>query len=108
MKFAGALSFFLVVLISCKITQLSNLSEQIQTKGFLADMTGLDGCGWMIKIPGIKGKAELKLQPVNLNEFDIKLVEGLPVLLNYKYEPGASVCMAGELITVISIEEYKK
>lgn len=40
--------------------------------GILRDLTGLDGCGWIIQLSD-----STKLEPINLDDFDIELRENL-------------------------------
>ena len=56
----------------------------------LVNMTGLDGCSWMIELDN-----GTKLEPTNLNDFNINLQEtkkfGLYTILLLKWQ--VSVCM---------------
>ncbi len=61
----------------------------------------LDGCGWMLQL-----EDEKKLQPVNLNNEFKK--ENLKVWVQYQpVKQGMSICMAGEIITITTIELRK-
>lgn len=67
----------------------------------LVNMTGLDGCSWMIKL--INGT---ELEPTNLNDFSIHLKENKKIWI--VYHPAAqmaSICMAEEIVTIDCISE---
>jgi nitrous oxide reductase accessory protein NosL len=67
--------------------------------GTLRNMTGLDGCGWMIQLDA-NGR---KLEPVNLHKFNMTLSEGLKVKVVFTEHAGYSICMAGPMVNLISI-----
>ncbi|MBA3706981.1 MAG: hypothetical protein H0W84_14090 [Bacteroidetes bacterium] len=61
----------------------------------------LDGCSWMLQLEDGK-----KLEPINLTEEFQK--ENFKVWIQYKpFTQGASICMAGEMITITAIEIRK-
>ena len=67
----------------------------------LVNMTGLDGCSWMIELNN-----GTKLEPTNLNDFSINLEENKKVWV--VYHPAAqmvSICMAGEIVTIDCLSE---
>lgn len=65
------------------------------------DATGLDGCGWMIEL--FDGA---RLEPTNLEGFDLTLVNDLPVCLEFvEVDNMASICMAGTMVEITSIVE---
>lgn len=67
----------------------------------LTNMTGLDGCSWMIKLGD-----GTKLEPTNLNDFNINLQENQKIWVIY--HPAAqlaSICMHGEMVTIDCISE---
>jgi hypothetical protein len=70
------------------------------TKATLQDYTGLDGCRWVIKL-----KDGTVLEPINLEEFSLQPIDGLPVWVEYKTEPLASICMVGETVRVTCISK---
>jgi hypothetical protein len=67
-------------------------------KGTIVDMTGLDGCGFMIKLEN--GKT---LEP---NQLDAQFKKkNLPVWVKYSIPKSVfSICMAGQLINLTAIE----
>ena len=57
----------------------------------------LDGCAFMLQLEDGK-----KLEPVNLSEEFKK--DNIKVWIKYQHYKGNSICMAGEMVTVTSIE----
>ncbi len=75
--------------------------EQPGVDGVLKNMAGLDGCKWMIELANGD-----KLQPTNLAAFDITLVDGKKVFVDYVVQTGVmSTCMAGKVVKIIAIKE---
>ena len=67
----------------------------------LVNMTGLDGCSWMIKLNN-----GAKLEPTNLNDFSINLQENKKIWVVYHTAAQmASICMHGEIVTIDCISE---
>jgi len=65
----------------------------------VVDMTGLDGCQFLLKLEGGK-----KLEPLNLDPAYKK--DGLPVWIRYIASKGSvSICMAGKMVKLIAIEK---
>ena len=67
----------------------------------LVNMTGLDGCSWMIELNN-----GTKLEPTNLNDFNINLQENQKIwVVYYPAAQSASICMHGEIVTIDCISE---
>ena len=67
----------------------------------LVNMTGLDGCSWMIELGD-----GTKLEPTNLNDFNINLQENQKISVVYHTAAQmASICMHGEIVTIDCISE---
>ena len=67
----------------------------------LVNMTGLDGCSWMIEL-----NDGTKLEPTNLNDFNINLQENQKIWIVYHTAAQmASICMHGEIVTVDCISK---
>ena len=68
----------------------------------LKNLTGLDGCSWVLVLDNGK-----KLEPTNLKKFDnIKLEDGKKVIVEYETKPmAASICMVGTIVEIICISE---
>lgn len=82
-----------------------NLASSFEKDGFVkatvVDNTGLDGCRFMLLL-----ESGQKVQPLNLEENFLK--DGMKVWVKYTVEKDAmSVCMAGEIVKIISIGERK-
>ena len=71
-------------------------------KATLKNLTGLDGCSWVLVLENGK-----KLEPTNLKKFDhIKLEDGKQVIVEYETKPlAASICMVGTIVEIICISE---
>lgn len=90
-------AFMSLSFISCD-KKFSNSCENGQ-QAVLKNMTGLDGCGWMIQL------GTERLEPINLADFDIELIENKPVCVQYRERKDlASTCMAGKIVEIIKIE----
>ena len=86
-----------IIFIGCK----DEAPDPGCTNATLIDATGLDGCGWMIQL--FDGT---RLEPTNLQDFDLTLVDDLPVCVEYVEVNGlASTCMAGNIVELTSIVE---
>lgn len=94
MKWVSLICLFLFV--SCaKKTSCSSA-----VKGKLKNLTGLDGCGWVIEADG------KTYEPVNLGEFDSTLLnENQKIYFSYNNFSGGSICMVGAMIQITCIEK---
>ena len=71
--------------------------------GTLKDLTGLDGCGWLIQLDN-----GIKLNPTNLADFNIKLKDGKRISIDYTVQDGVmTTCMSGKSAKIIVLEEFK-
>ncbi|AXO81659.1 hypothetical protein DZC78_15095 [Olleya aquimaris] len=67
-----------------------------QVNGTLVNMTGLDGCGWMILLENNK-----KVNPINLKTFDITLKDQKKITFSYtEIKDRMDICMAGQIVEV--------
>lgn len=65
-------------------------------KAKLKDLTGLDGCGMVIEL-----QDGSYLEPTNLSEMDIEIVDGKKIWVSYHTAPNlASICMAGNIVEI--------
>ena len=77
----------------------ANFVEQGFKKGTIVDKTGLDGCGFMIKLENDK-----ILEPSELDDQFKK--EGIQVWVKYSIPKSLnSICMAGQLVKLTAIEK---
>lgn len=87
-----------VAFISCdkvKEDECVNLKE-----GILKNLTGLDGCGWIIQLPD-----STKLEPINLEDFDVELEVNKKVCIRYHERNDlGSYCMVGKVVEIEYIE----
>ena len=86
-----------VIFLGCKDDE----PEAGCTNATIIDATGLDGCSWMIEL--FDGT---RLEPTNLNDFDLTLVDELPVCIEYvEVTDVGSICMAGTIVEITSLVE---
>ncbi|MCC6413326.1 MAG: hypothetical protein IT270_16810 [Saprospiraceae bacterium] len=95
--FPLALLVFVFAPGSCKDTE--NICPNGQT-ATLKDMTGLDGCGFVIQLPD-----GTLLEPINLNEFVTAPVDGQSVQVEYDTVfANISFCMTGNMVQITCLE----
>jgi len=104
----------LLIIFSCKNSKSGSVtaltpagSKEIKTKGILNNKTGLDGCGWVIKLLVKDKNGKDYLEPINLNSFKISLAEEKQVEVIYTEENLKSACMVGTVVSLKSIKEIK-
>jgi len=69
-------------------------------EGILRDLSGLDGCGWVIQLADSS-----RLEPINLGDFNIELVNNKPVCIRYHERTDmGSICMVGKIVEIDFIE----
>ncbi len=81
---------------------LAGCGKQVFSKkdsGILRDMTGLDGCGWIIEA------GSEKYNPGDISAFDITPEEGMKVRFKYRTLTGASTCMNGQLVELTLLKK---
>ncbi len=110
MKNPSFLTFIIVVcflFINCKKTKTTETPNLISTtltgQGRLTNLTGFDGCGWIIQLDYKEPNGNERFEAVNLNKFNIPLIEGQKVIFTYKEIDFYSVCMVGSGIELQSI-----
>ena len=87
----------LIILFGCKKSNLFPVS------GKLKNLTGLDGCGWVIELDKKDKHGNDKLEPINLNDFNITLEDGQRVKFSYVESNMGSICMVGTTVELKSI-----
>ena len=94
MKWLSIIS--LTLLVSCS----KGTSCTGAIKGKLKNLTGFDGCGWVIEANG------KTFEPVNLDEFDSTLLkENQQIYFSYESFAVGSICMVGETIQLKCVEK---
>lgn len=83
--------FFFFLLGSCAKSNSCANSEHAKLK----NLAGLDGCSWVLELDNGS-----KLEPQNLTDFEIELVEGKDVHVRYTEIEGGSICMVGQIVTI--------
>jgi hypothetical protein len=96
MKYLFSLMILTVITFSC---QKSDCKDAVEAK--FVDKTGFDGCGMVIEVLDNEF-----IEPTNLAEFDISPKDGMKIWVSYKLsENSASICMIGEIVDIICIQE---
>ena len=84
--------FMLTLWTSCPSTEEIDPCIDL-TKAVLKDYTGLDGCTWILELENGD-----KLEPINLDQFEIVLEVDQEVGIDYIALDAASICMVGEIV----------
>ena len=100
LRFLSVLVFGIMLLISVACEHDNEKQCADAETGILKNLTGLDGCGWIIQLAD-----STRLEPINLNEFDIELKEDKVVCFRYHERPDmGSYCMVGPVVEIDFIE----
>ncbi len=98
-KTALKIIFLVVIALIHFSCEKENNCENSQ-KGILKNLTGLDGCGWIIQLSD-----STMLEPINLEDFDIELIENKSVCIRFHERTDlGSYCMVGKVVEIESIE----
>ncbi|MES2799960.1 MAG: hypothetical protein V4638_08085 [Bacteroidota bacterium] len=91
----------LALLISISFLLISCSSEKCPggEKATLVDLTGLDGCGFVIEL-----EDGSRLEPTNLLDYDNTPVNGKKVWVKYQTVDGGSICMVGQIVEITCLE----
>ena len=82
------------------LTPRIDYAKENYTMATVVNMTGLDGCGYLLKLEDGK-----KLEPDKPLEETFR-VDGLPVWVKFQMTKGmASICMAGQIVRISHIEK---
>lgn len=72
-------------------------------KGVFKNLSDLDGCSWVIEMENGE-----ELEPLNISDFDIQLVEDKKLWVTYEEESAASICMVGKTVTIVCITDRNR
>jgi hypothetical protein len=88
--------FSLTIVVSCS----KNTTCTSAIKGKIKNLSGLDGCGWVIEAEG------KTFEPLNLNDFDTTLIKNnQKIYFTYQTSPAGSICMVGETIQLLCVDK---
>ena len=90
--------FFLVLILVLASCAQQHCSHGVPVK--MRNLNGLDGCGWVLELTDGS-----RLEPINLNTYNLNLVEGKKIYVTYEDFPGASICMVGKIVKITSVCE---
>jgi hypothetical protein len=87
-----SISLAALLLMACTKNKCSD-----SVKGELKDLSGLDGCEFVIELENGN-----KLEPLNLSEFNIALNDGKKVWISYHLTTNmiGAACMVGDIIEI--------
>lgn len=86
-----------IIFIGCQDDE----PKQGCSNGILVNATGFDGCGWLIELHD-----GTRLEPVNLDDFDIALDDAHAICVEYVERTDlGSICMTGTIVELTSIVE---
>lgn len=94
----------LMLLLSIGFSACEDAIFATSTEGVMKDLTGFDGCRWVIELSPDSENSE-RLEPMNLSDFDFVPVDGMKVSVKYKETSGGSICMVGKLVEIKGIKE---
>ncbi len=98
------ISILTILIISFSCDEKGADLQQPEIDAILQNLTGFDGCGWVIQIKN-KSEEVNYLEPINIEEFDIELKDGLSVsVLFEEVNDMASICMVGPIIRITKLE----
>lgn len=88
----------LLIVFSCQKESL--MPPEGYESVILDDLTGLDGCGFVFR-----QKNNECLEPTNLNDFSIKLIDGDEYWIKYENDSiHGSYCMVGDVIILSDLK----
>jgi len=91
-------NFFLLLILALTACAKQNCPNGVPAK--MKNLTGFDGCAWVLEL-----KDGSRLEPINLNEFNVSMVEGKKIVVTYEDFPAASICMVGKIVKITSVCE---
>lgn len=92
-----------IAIFSCSAEDADIDSAVFSETGIMVDMSKFDGCGWVFKYD------DTSLEPANLSDFYISLVDSMPVGIRYlKADNQNSTCMLGTVVTLVDIWEMSE
>jgi hypothetical protein len=94
MKVIGYLSVIGLLTVSCA------KKYECGEPAILKNYTGLDCCGWVIKLED--GKV---IEPINLNSYVSNPVDGQEIYVSYHADSLFGCCMVGDIVQIDCLEE---
>lgn len=96
---------FLVIIalgiMGCKSTETTKtLTCPDATLVTLTNLTGLGSCSWVLTLSNGE-----RLEPINLSNYPIELVDGKEVYVTYTNADSMSACMVGDIVNISCLTE---
>ena len=88
------------MLVVLSYLTISCEKQNLNYNATLINYSGLDGCGWMVKMND--GKV---YEPINLADFEPNPQVNEPICVSFKIQSSISICMFGETIFINSLEK---
>ena len=98
MKNILTIASFAVLAIGCNKSEDSPC--ETGEKATIIDLTGLDGCGFVIELENGD-----RIEPTNLEDFDVPIEDGQKVWVEYHTVEAASICMVGDIVAIDCLSE---
>ena len=102
-NYIGLIVMLFLMLTSCDKTECDKTDDKEclnSVEAEFKDLTGLDGCGMLIELSNGD-----YLEPYNLNTFDIEVVDGKEIWVNYHIIGAVSACMTGDIVEIDCISD---
>ena len=92
LKTISWISLTILLLLACNKNKCADA-----VKAELKDLSGLDGCGFVLELENGN-----KLEPLNLSDFDIDLNDGKKIWVSYHLTTNmiATTCMVGDIVEI--------
>ena len=97
-NYIGLIVMLFLMLTSCDKTDDKECLNSVEAE--FKDLTGLDGCGMLIELSNGD-----YLEPINLSTFDIEVVDGKEIWVNYHIIGALSICMTGNTVEIDCISD---
>lgn len=105
---------FLLVVLSCENDHLA--TSPCSTPATVRDLSGLDGCGYVFELndgtrlepffsPLFCGTPPLPKEVTENPLYNFQFEDGKKVLISYEPVDAASICMVGQTVKILCIQE---
>lgn len=94
----GLISLMALGTSSCEKSEESDCESGV--KGTIVDLTGLDGCGYVIELEDGE-----RIEPTDWGKFEVPIEDGQLIWVEYHAVEAASICMVGEVVALDCMTE---
>lgn len=93
--------FVLLSMFTFSCNPIKTTSSKCTTEGKVKDMTGLDGCKFLIELAD-----GTKLNPIEFSDKSFELKDGQKIRFSYESVDAMNICMAGETVKITCISNW--